>query len=147
MRLARFTALVPLLALLSTPAMAQQMAEPGTIQGVGGHSGAGTIHVVGQTKGAQKIHFTSEFAVGSSKTLHAVLSSNLMAGDGTADLGPIASKGDQLIDVPATVDVGDYATLLVYDTANKTVIASTVLPNARGRAYGGVKDTTAKRAY
>jgi hypothetical protein len=134
------------LAVLSTPVAAQQAAEAGTIQGVGGRHGAGTIHVVGQTMGAQKIHFTSEFKVGPSAGLHAVLSNNLMAGDGTADLGPIKSEGDQLIDVPANVDVGAFATLLVYDTGSKTVVASTVLPNARGRAYGGIKDST-KRAY
>ncbi|HWA16411.1 MAG TPA: hypothetical protein VG817_08255 [Gemmatimonadales bacterium] len=133
-----------LLAVLSTPAAAQQ---PGKIQGAGGRPGAGEIHVVGQTVGAQKIHFTSEFKVEPSKALHAVLSPNLMAGDGTADLGPISSEGEQLIDVPAHVDVSAFAVLLVYDTGSGMVVASTPLPNARGRAYAGMKDTTATRAY
>jgi hypothetical protein len=140
------------LAAASAPVAAQQAGgamrtEPGTIQGVGGRAAAGVIHVVGNTMGSQKIHFTSEFKVDASTTLHAVLSSDLMAGGGSADLGPIASAGDQLISVPANVDVAAFATLLVYDSGTRTVVAATILPNAKGQAYRGMKDSTMKRTY
>jgi hypothetical protein len=151
MRPLGLTSLIVALAVVSTPAAAQQAtaamrAEPGTIHGVGGRMGAGVIHLVGKTMGAQQIHFTSEFKVEPSTRLHAVLSGDMLAGSGSADLGPIASAGDQLIAVPANVDLAAFATLLVYDTDSRTVVAATILPNARGQAYSA-KDSTMKRAY
>jgi hypothetical protein len=140
------------LAVVASPLMAQRTADfpsadPGTIQGMDGRAGTGVIHLVGNSTGTQKIHFTSEFRVDSSSSLHAVLSTDLTAGASSADLGPIASAGDQLIDVPASVDVAAFATLLVYDSRSRTVVAATILPNAKGRAYGGMKDSTMQRRY
>lgn len=125
----------------------QAMPAPGMIHGSGSRSASGTIHIVGNMKGSQKIHFTSDFKVDPSTNLHAVLSSDMMAGMGSADIGPIKSAGDQLIDVPANVDVAGFATLLVYDTKYKMVVASTALPNAKGQAYGAGSDSSMKKAY
>lgn len=137
------------LLLAASPLLAQQAATPaaGTITGVGGRPGAGEIHVVGRTVGAQQIHFTSEFKVAPSATLRAVLSQDLTVGSGSVDIGAIASEGDQLIGVPKQVDVSAYTLLLVYDTKTKTVVASTMLPGGKGRAYSGQQDSSGAKSY
>lgn len=115
--------------------MKDEMMMPGAIHGAGRMMARGTIHVVGEKMGAQKIHFTSDFKVDPSSNLHAVLSSDMMAGAGSADIGAIKSAGDQLVDVPGNVDVAKFVNLLVYDTRTKTVVASAVLPNKNGKGY------------
>lgn len=141
------------LLLSAAPLLAQQgmtapmKAAPGEIHGTGRRVAAGTIHVVGQTMGAQQIHFTETFKVEPSANLRAMLSGNMMVGSDAADLSAIQSAGDQLIAVPKNVDVSAYALLLIYDTKYKTVVASAILPNAKGAAYAGMKDSTASKAY
>jgi hypothetical protein len=115
--------------------MKDEMATPGMIHGAGTMMATGTIHVVGEKMGAQKIHFTSDFKVDPSSSLHAVLSSDMMAGKGSADIGAIKSAGDQLVDVPKNVDVGAFTNLLVYDTKTRMVVASAMLPNKMAKAY------------
>lgn len=116
--------------------MKDEMAMPGSIHGAGTMMASGTIHVVGDKMGSQKIHFTSDFKVDPSSSLHAVLSSDMMAGKGSADIGAIKSAGDQLMDVPKNVDVGAFTNLLVYDTKTGMVVASAVLPNkAKEKGY------------
>lgn len=148
----RGTALLALALLLPVPLLAQGAAapmkvEPGEIHGVGGRPAAGTIHVVGKTMGAQQIHFTETFKVEPSASLRAMLSSDLTVGKDAADIGAIQAAGDQLIAVPKNVDVSAFALLLIYDTRYKNVVASAVLPNAKGQAYAGMKDSTGGKAY
>lgn len=139
------------LALLSAgiPLYAQGGAAyaPGTIRGAGNRIGAGEIHVVGQAMGSQQIHFTEAFKVEPSTSLHAMLSSGMKLDLASADLGAIASSGEQLIAVPPKVDVSAYAVLLVYDTTARTVIASAILPNAKGKSYSETRDSTARQRY
>ncbi len=99
----------------------------GTIMGAGGHMAAGNIHVVG-AMGAQRIHFTGAFKTEGGKDLHAILSTDMMAGEGAVDLGAVKAAGEQYVQVPATVDVTKFAELLIYDRKSKTVVASTPVP-------------------
>jgi hypothetical protein len=150
MRPSGSVALVLALLAAGSPLHAQESSRavaPGTIHGAAGRSGAGEIHVVGQTRGSQQIHFTDAFKVEPSSSLHAVLSTGMTVDQGAADLGAIASAGDQLIAVPPTVDVGAYAVLLVYDTRSKTVVASAILPNAKGKSYSEKRDSTMPQTY
>jgi hypothetical protein len=134
------------LSLAAAPLLAQSTAKAGEIHGTGTRAATGEIHVVGTTMGAQQIHFTDAFKVEPSANLHAMLSGDLSAAS-AADLGAIASAGDQLIAVPKDVDVSAYALLLVYDTKYKTVVATAILPNAKGQAYGARQDSAATRSY
>lgn len=120
---------------------------PGVIRGAGSRTGAGEIHVVGKAMGSQQIHFTEAFKVDDSSNLRAMLSTDMTVGKGSADIGAIASSGDQLIAVPKDVDVSAYALLLVYDTKTKTVLASAILPNSKGQSYNETRDSTTPQSY
>jgi hypothetical protein len=106
--------------------MTHDMPAAGTIHGTGSHMAAGTIHVVGAMP-TQQIHFTSEFKTDVTEDLHAVLSSDMMAGSGSVDLGKV-TQGDQLIAVPKTADARHFAQLLLVDGKSKRVVAATTIP-------------------
>lgn len=122
--------------------MTHDMPAAGMIHGTGSHMAAGTIHVVGAMP-TQQIHFTSEFKTDVTGDLHAVLSSDMMAGSGSVDLGKVA-QGDQLVAVPKTADARHFAHLLLVDSKSKMVVAATTIPGGMmDKKDGMMKDTMA----
>jgi hypothetical protein len=119
----------------------------GMIHGADTHTATGTIHVVGAMP-TQQIHFTSDFKTDATSELRAVLSSDMMAGAGSVDLGPVV-QGDQLVAVPGSADARTFAHLLVVDSRSKTVVAATRIPGGTmdrkdAMMQGGMKRDSAK---
>lgn len=117
--------------------MSNEMPAAGMIHGSGSHMAAGTIHIVGSMP-TQKIHFTSEFKTDASSDVHAVLSTDMMAGAGSVDLGEV-KNGEQLVTVPKTADAHDFAHLLIVNSKTRMVVASTMVP---GGKMDGMMDKT-----
>ncbi|MEO8202045.1 MAG: DM13 domain-containing protein [Gemmatimonadota bacterium] len=114
-------------------------ATPGMIMGASGHMATGNIHVVG-AMGSQRIHFTSEFKTDGGSDLHAVLSTDMMAGNGSVDLGSVRGSGEQYVTVPAAVDVSRFSQLLIYDRKSKSAVASAPVPGGMMQHDGMMND-------
>lgn len=110
--------------------MAMGTAKPGTLHGTAGHAARGTIHILDKG-GKRLIHFTPDFKAEAGSDTYVVLSRGTKPGSGSARLAKLEHPaGEQMVAVPAGVDLHHYSHLLLWSKDRNLVVATADLPVA-----------------
>ena len=103
--------------------MAKPAPMSGMLHGAGNHHAAGTVHLL-VTGDKHQIHFTSDFKADAGHDVHVLLGKSEAPAAESVDLGRLKHPaGEQMVDIPAKVDVSQYSHLLLWNKKDNTVIA------------------------